>query len=177
MKWSAKKQPFHSCSLCLFNKKTSRIFDINPFPRVSEAQEAGLDKWESFGRTLSSSTTTLVSRWVRKSTIWLKKCTNDPLHKIQKAKTIWRRNIHFTLRNSLGEGLRGRRSNAGICRICFGTLSLDFWDISPMYIWMFSFGGLILCGSNTSSAPISNNFLKVPTILWKVGEIPANTWN
>ena len=86
------------------NKKTSRIFDISLLPRASEAQEASLDKWESFGRTLSSSTTTLVSRWVRRSTIWLKKCTIDPLHKIQKVKTIWRRNVDFTLRNPWGRG-------------------------------------------------------------------------
>ena len=66
--------------------------------------------------------------------IWLKKCTNGPLHKIQKVKTIWRRNVQFTLRNPMGEGLRSRGSDAGICRICFGTLSLDFEDISIMYL-------------------------------------------
>ena len=178
MKWSAKKQPLHSCSWCLFNLGNIKNIRHWPslLPRVSKAQEASLDKWESFGRTLSSSTTTLVSRWVRRSTIWLKKCTNDPLHKIQKVKTIWRRNVDFTLRNPWGEGSRGRGSNAGICRICFGTLSSDFGDISLLYLNVQLQGFAFVC-SNTSIAPISNNFLKLPTILWNVGEIPANTWN
>ena len=144
--------------------------------RVSEAQEAGLDKWESFGRTLSSSTTTLVSRWVRRSTIWLKNCTNDPLHKIQKMKTIWRRNVHFTLRNPWGRGY-----GAGVLMLEFAgfVLELFLWTLETFHlcIWMFRFKGLFLYGSNTSIAPISNKFLKLPTILWNVGEISANTWN
>ena len=175
MKWSAKKQPFHSCSLCLFNKKTSRIFDINPFPRVSEAQEARLDKWESFGRTLSSSTTTLVSRWVRRSTIWLKKCTIDPLHKNQKVKTICRWNVDFTLRNPWGRGY-----GTGGLTLEFAGFVLELFlrtlEIFHFYIWMFSFKGLLLYGSSTYIASIFNNFLKIPTIKWKVGEITANAW-
>ena len=144
-------------------------------PRVSEAQEAGLDKWESFGRTLSSSTTTLVSRWVRRSTIWLKKCTNDPLHKIQKVKTIWRRNVDFTLRNPWGRGY----GTGGLTLEFTGfVLELFLWTLETFHfcIWMFSFT-LFLYGSGTYMASIFNNFLRIPTIPWKVGEITANAWN
>ena len=108
-----------------------------------QAQEAGLDKWESFGRTLSSSTTTLVSRWVRRSTIWLKKCTIDPLHKNQKVKTICRWNVDFTLRNPWGRGY----GTGGLTLEFAGfVLELFLWTLETFHfcIWMFSFKGLFL---------------------------------
>ena len=108
--------------------------------------------------------------------IWLKKCTNGPLHKIQKVKTIWRRNVDFTLRNPWGRGY-----GAGGLTLEFAgfVLELFLWTLETFHfcIWMFRFKSLFLYGWGTYMASILNNFLKISTIPWKVGEILANPWS
>ena len=72
----------------------------------------------------------------------------------------------------------GRGCGAGGLTLEFAgfVLELFLWTLETFHfcIWMFSFKGLFLYGWGTYMASILNNFLKISTIPWKVGEIPAN---